>query len=332
MHVEQAGESGFEIRPFKSADDYEVLASVFNACMQIDGFEQPRTADFFRHNYAAFGMHPERTGFIAVANGQGVGYVVGSDDAESEEFGQRRFHVGLVHPAWRRRGIGTRLLGAIQPRLLEELPTHGERASFITELRGTQQGVTKLLERHGYRAARFSFAMIRPDLNDLPSTDLPAGITSHPAAANEVKRIFWAMDEAMREEPGWAPFDDDKIEGAARHPLFGQRDVWHVAWDGDEPVGGVMGWIDEVENEHQGRRRGYTEGIWVRRPWRGRGIASALIGRNLHELRRRGMTEAALSVDANNPTGALRLYERHGFQRVRTDAMYALAIDSGPPA
>jgi ribosomal protein S18 acetylase RimI-like enzyme len=62
------------------------------------------------------------------------------------------------------------------------------------------------------------------------------------------------------------------------------------------------------------RRRGYTEGIFTLREWRGRGIASALIARNLRLLRDRGMTEAALSVDTENPSGALGLYERHGFR------------------
>jgi mycothiol synthase len=323
---------GADIRPFRGPADYEILADLFEACMPVDGFEQPRSKEYFQNHYAAFGIHPEHIGFIAEDDGRGVGYVVGGDDGESEEFGQRRFHVGLVHPDWRRHRIGTALLRLVQARLLETLPIDDGPASFTTQVLGTQQGTRELLEGHGYRAARYSFAMRRPNLDDLPSTELPPGVTSHPAREDEVARIFWAMDEAMREEPGWSPFDDERVEAAASHTLFGQRDMWQVAWDGDEPVGGVMGWIDHDENERQERRRGYTEGIWVRRPWRGRGVASALIARNLHELRRRGMTEAALAVDSENPTGALRLYERHGFRRVRTDVTYALPIESHPTA
>jgi len=61
------------------------------------------------------------------------------------------------------------------------------------------------------------------------------------------------------------------------------------------------------------------ERIFTRREYRGRGIASALIGRNLRVLRARGMTEAALSTDSDNPSGALDLYERHGFRRDRVE-------------
>jgi mycothiol synthase len=320
--------AGVVVRPFRDPDDYELVVAVYNACVPVDGFDRTRTVGDFRSMYGAFGIKPERIGFVAEADGTGVGYVVGGDDGPSDEFGERRFHVGCVHPEWRRRGIGTEFLTRIQARLLEELPIGDRRGTFITNVFGTQLGVRELLEPHGYRAARYSFSMVRPNLDDLPPTDLPAGITSHPTRPEEVSRIYWAMDDAMRDEPGFPRLDDERIAAAKEHPLFGQVDMWQVAWDGDEPVGGVLGWIDERENSQQNRRRGYTEGIWVRRPWRGRGIASALIGRNLNELRRRGMTEAALGVDADNPSGALRLYEKHGFRHQRTDVLYARPIDT----
>jgi len=37
------------------------------------------------------------------------------------------------------------------------------------------------------------------------------------------------------------------------------------------------------------------------------------VARSLVLLRERGMSSAWLGVDADNPTGALRLYEKHGF-------------------
>jgi ribosomal protein S18 acetylase RimI-like enzyme len=61
------------------------------------------------------------------------------------------------------------------------------------------------------------------------------------------------------------------------------------------------------------RPRGWIARVSVRRPWRRRGIASALTAAGLRALRERGMTSAQLGVDSENPTGALGVYERLGF-------------------
>ncbi len=113
---------------------------------------------------------------------------------------------------------------------------------------------------------------------------------------------------------------------------MGQTDRWVTAWEGDTVVAGILGWIDRAENEEHGRARGYVERIWTRRPWRGRGIAGALISRNLHDLRAAGMTEAALSVDADNPSGAGTLYRRMGFRRIGGMVMLRRPASSPPPA
>ena len=60
-------------------------------------------------------------------------------------------------------------------------------------------------------------------------------------------------------------------------------------------------------------RRGWLQSVFTRRPWRRRGLATALIARSLVVLRERGQTSAALGVDADNPSGALGLYEGLGF-------------------
>ncbi len=51
---------------------------------------------------------------------------------------------------------------------------------------------------------------------------------------------------------------------------------------------------------------------------RGQGIGSALILHALRAFRRRGATHVDLKVDADNPSGALRLYRAHGFQEVES--------------
>jgi mycothiol synthase len=69
-------------------------------------------------------------------------------------------------------------------------------------------------------------------------------------------------------------------------------------------------------------KRGWCEFISTAKEWRGKGVASALICETLREFARRGLEESALGVHAENPTGALSLYEGLGFERVSGGTIY----------
>ena len=102
-----------------------------------------------------------------------------------------------------------------------------------------------------------------------------------------------------------------------------------VAWDGDEIAGAVVNTISEHENRELNRARGLLDSVFVRRPWRSRGLAAALVARSLVVLRERGMTSAWLGVDADNPTGALRLYEKAGFGVHLRSTAYRKPMEAG---
>jgi ribosomal protein S18 acetylase RimI-like enzyme len=80
--------------------------------------------------------------------------------------------------------------------------------------------------------------------------------------------------------------------------------------------------IFKRDNVTFGIRRGFTDPIFVRRPYRKQGLAKALIVRALRVLKDEGMQEAALFVDAQNPNGALRLYEGLGYRVHRETFTY----------
>lgn len=58
---------------------------------------------------------------------------------------------------------------------------------------------------------------------------------------------------------------------------------------------------------------GEVDSLGVRRPWRRLGLGLALLQHAFGEFWRRGVRTVRLSVDAESPTGAPRLYERAGF-------------------
>jgi len=100
-----------------------------------------------------------------------------------------------------------------------------------------------------------------------------------------------------------------------------------VAWAGDQIAGMVQNFVSAAENAEYNRKRGYTEGISVRRPWRKLGLARALLVQSIAMFREMGMEETALGVDAENLSGALKLYQGVGYQEVKRNMSYRKPLD-----
>lgn len=155
--------------------------------------------------------------------------------------------------------------------------------------------------------------MVRPTLDELPEVPLPPGFELRAATPELFPAIWRANREAFRDH--WGGSDESE---AAMHRFLDGPDtdpsLWLIAWEGDEIAGGVNNSIHPEENDALGIGRGWLDSVFTRRDWRRRGLARALIARSLVLLRDRGMTSAALGVDADNPSGALGLYEEAGFE------------------
>lgn len=189
-----------------------------------------------------------------------------------------------------------------------------------------QPHLCDLYTRRGYRVDTYGADMVRSPLVNIGPVELPDGVEIRPAESDQIRTIWEADVEAFRDHYGFSQpteADYERFLGAPHR----DETLWKVAWHGDEVVGQVKSYIDEDENREFGRRRGYTEDIATAREWRKRGIATALINASLAELATRGMTEAALAVHTENPTGALRLYESLGYKRTHLHATYRKPID-----
>jgi ribosomal protein S18 acetylase RimI-like enzyme len=162
-------------------------------------------------------------------------------------------------------------------------------------------------------------------LENIPEISLPEGIDIRPVEEKDIRKIWDAMVEAFRDHWG---FSEPKEEDYARYreSKYFQPELWQVAWEGDTVVSSVLNYVDHAQNEKFNRKRGWTEEISTRRPWRRRGIARALIARSMRMHRANGMTEVALGVDTNNPNGALKLYQDLGYAKVRTWITYRKAL------
>ncbi|MFN2472058.1 MAG: N-acetyltransferase family protein [Gaiellaceae bacterium] len=180
-------------------------------------------------------------------------------------------------------------------------------------------------ERAGFRVVRHSFEMRIDDLRDVAAPVWPEGIcvrTFRP----EDEEVVWAVtNEAFADHWDHQP---PTPEGRAqwRHrqlesPRF-DPELWFLAEDGGEVAGvGLCDW------HHSGDPRfGWVQTLGVRRRWRRRGLALALLRHAFAEFARRGATRVGLGVDAENTTGAVRLYECAGMHVERLSDTWELTL------
>lgn len=223
-----------------------------------------------------------------------------------------------VLPEWRGFGIEEALLAWAEEHLLGKPIGAIEGDLYLASSAiSTEEDRIEQLKANDYKPARYFFEMVRPLDEPIPDHPLPEGLEVRPVLPEHYRQIFKASDEAFQDHWGHVPLTENMIREWMDSPEF-QPELWQVAWEGDEVCGMVLNYIRHDENERFNRKRGYTEDISVRRPWRRRGLASALLARSLKLLKELGMLEAGLGVDTENLSGALQLYERLGFKRIRT--------------
>lgn len=316
---------GLTFRNFRGESDYPGMLDVILTSAAADQIERHDTLEEIARNYSRLtNCDPYQDMVLAEVAGGLVGYTRGW---WWEEAGTGRLYgmLGFLLPAWRRQGIGRAMLLWMEARLREIATSHPHHQArfFQVGVSEHQTGTAILLERSGYQPVRYFYEMIRPDLEGIPHLPLPAGLELRPALPEHYPAIWNSVDETSQDEWGYMQPAAEDYQAWLDDPHF-QPDLWQIAWDvatGDV-AGHVLTFIDQAENEHFNRKRGYTEGIGVDRAWRRRGLARALIARSLQAQKAAGMTESALAADSDSISGVIRLYESCGFQAVRRDAIY----------
>jgi mycothiol synthase len=307
---------GLRLRAYAGEQDIPAIVEIVNAENEADAIPERTTVASRQADYGHAGdkFDPARDITIAELDGRPVA-VTHREWVDVHHAHQREYRSGgQVHPTNRRRGIGRALLAHNEERLRDLAATHDtDRQRVFGAFTGDQQaGARALLAEAGYREVRWFFDMIRPTLEDIPDVPLPDGLEVRPITPDLHRRVWQADMEAF--EDHWGGHDDspESMQRFLDNPDT-DPSLWVVAFEGDEIAGGILNGIYRSENAELGVERGWLDSVFTRRPWRRRGLARALIARSLTVLRERGMNEAMLGVDADNPTGALGLYEGVGF-------------------
>ena len=304
-------------RAFDLATDVPALAQFMGDVNVADGHNQVLTPEEVAIEWRRTpGFEPSRDALILEdAHGMAAHINV---DAQVRDRKVVHWIEGWVRPDRRREGIGRALLAWAERHsalLLErgETPEPGLPHVLVFGALETIPAAIAFAASTDYHPIRYGFQMRRPLAEPIPDFELPPGIELRPVREADHRRIFDADTEAFLDHFEPRERDESDFQATFSYPDL-DTSMWRVAWDGDEVVGSVQNAIFALENERTGVKLGWLEHVSVRKAWRGRGIAKALIVSSLHVHRERGMEFAALGVDGENPTGALGLYEGLGFR------------------
>jgi mycothiol synthase len=169
---------------------------------------------------------------------------------------------------------------------------------------------------------------VAASLEGIEPPPMPDGIELRPVTRDQYRTLWMASAEAFRDHWGEAEWAEADWERFNADPDNEDPRFWRVGWDGDEVAGVIMTTVPAAENQQHGRSRVYVAAVSVRRPWRRRGLARALLARSLVAAREAGFTSASLGVDTDSPTGATSLYESLGFAPEKTFTVYRKALEA----
>ena len=189
---------------------------------------------------------------------------------------------------------------------------------------------SKALLGAGWRLIRHNFTM-RIDMTEGPPEPIwPEGIQLKPYDPERHARRAYELDEEVFQDH-FGYVKDDPETGYERfmHHMTGDEsydpDLWFLAFAGEEMIAICICRRFSYEDPDAG----HESTLGVRRDWRRRGLAQALLLHAFGEFYRRGISSVDLGVDAESLTGAMDLYKKVGMNVQWQNDMHEKVLREG---
>jgi mycothiol synthase len=196
----------------------------------------------------------------------------------------------------------------------------GERFGPHVGYDASRPEILALVESLGYQPIRYHYRM-GITMHEPPVIEpLPDGFTlktfDYPS---ELEAVIAAKEEMWRDHYGYVELPlSERVEGwraTIENDAKFDATLWYIATD--DTTGEIAGLVLGRPEDFTKADQGYILVVGVRKAYRRRGLAQAMMTHAFAEYWRRGQKMVALSVDASNPTGATRLYERVGMSPIQ---------------
>ncbi|MET3695963.1 mycothiol synthase [Bacillus oleivorans] len=256
--------------------------------------------------------------FVAIANNRIVGY-----NALCFVKGDALFNVysyGTVDPEFRRQGIGSMLVKESLCHLQQRAEKERIQINYNQMARVETAGQIPLAEKFGFTKYT-DLLLMKLDLDIFKPMKL---------AKNDL--VFQTVSEA--DAAAWADIYNDAFSWSGKHTDLSPKNVKYEFWSSEfspdfymlcknfkrDALGFVCGSVEE-------EGKGVISTLAVSKAFQGKGVGKALLNEILLRMKNIGLKEVRLSVDDKNPTAAIHLYRKAGFNENRRIIQYVYELN-----
>ena len=321
--------TAFTARPYGPEADLPAMVELINYIDSVEKLDDNASVDDLRQWFTSPYIDVEKNIRLwEDSSGRLVALAIVMTLPPGETSTDARF-VFYVHPGVAESGVDAEVVEWAQHTLREHGAARGLPCYLFSGAQESYRSKREAFERNGFTIARYFFVMHRPLDEPLEEPALPEGFTlSNVAEHPDIDKYVEMHNLAF-------------IDHWAFHPMPPERRAHLLTDPHYNPEGGLIAlaedgtfaafadcYIDAGYNERTGKSEGWVGTLGTRRGYRKLGLGRAMLLAALHWLKSQGLQTGVLDVDADNPTGALRLYESVGFRTVKTEVVYSKEVGS----
>lgn len=310
-----------KIRPFEKGIDEEIYVRIYNAA--FFDYDDIRSVTLQEVKTLEDAPSLNLDGLlIAEWNGQTAGMVQALVDKFREE--KKGFIQSLaVLPEFRHKGIAKKLVSeAISSLKKRDMQTACAWAQT------DRLACVHIYESFGFKCVRGT-SLMKASLIRIPNMEVNTEVSLREAQLGDDQDIALVNkldNESFREHFNHRPVTTEETRYILLNsPWYKHQKAWFAVLE-KQPLGYVIAGIDVGLNEEKSVKYGWVLDIGVLKPQRRRKIGSTLIHRAMQYLKSQGIENALLYVDDQNPTRAIKLYEKVGFRVYHKSAVYELQL------
>lgn len=305
-------------RPYAGEGDLQAIADFLNACEAVDKLDEWTSVAELRVEFDTPSVDKGRDIRLwEDAKGQLIGFGQVWIPQQGEVIdGWLWFR---VHPSTRGGNVEKQIIRWGEERMREVRQERGVPVKLRASARDRQEEQVFVLESCGFTCDRYFFTMERSLKEPIAEPQFPNGFTlGHREGAQDTEAWVQLYNQSFIDHWNHHPLTVENVNHYLTDPDYRpELDLIALAPDGTFAAFCYCH-IHTEDNAHSGRNEGWIAILGTRRGFRRIGLGRAILLAGMHQLKAAGMDMAKLGVDAENPNGALQLYESVGFHKIYT--------------